>query len=57
MSYSSLIVALAIAGLVIFRLLWLLSQTAAASGLGRLPFLNKRFKRWLFGERGDIPAR
>jgi hypothetical protein len=56
MRYSSLIVALSIAGLVVFRLLWLLSQTAAAAGLERLPFLRKGLRRWLFGERGDAPT-
>jgi hypothetical protein len=57
MNHSSLIVALSIAGLVAFRLLWAGAQMAAGAGLGRTPFLPKALKRWLLGEPKDTGVR
>ena len=37
-------------GLVLYRLLWVGSQFAAAAGLGRFPRFPARLRRWLFGE-------
>ena len=61
MSTSSLIASaitvVFVLGLVAYRLLWAASQTASAVGLGRLPKLPKTWRRFLFGERNDTPAR
>jgi hypothetical protein len=57
MNRSSLIVALSIAGVVVFRLLWAGSQLAAGAGLGRAAFLPKGLRRWLFGEPNNTPTR
>ena len=53
---ASGITVLIVFGLVAYRLLWLASQAASGSGLGRLK-LPKRWKNFLFGERNDTSAR
>jgi hypothetical protein len=42
-----------VVALVLYRLAWAGSQLAATAGLGRLPKLSKRWRRWLFGEHGE----
>jgi len=57
MNRSSMVVALSIAGVVVFRLLWAGSQLAAGAGLGRAAFLPNGLRRWLFGEPKNTPTR
>ena len=47
---ASVITALFVLSLVIYRLLWAGSQLASAVGLGRFPKFPQRLRRWLFGE-------
>ena len=50
-SITSVLTAVSVLGLVIFRLLWAASSGAAMAGLGRISKLPKSWQRWLFDVR------
>jgi hypothetical protein len=54
-SIASVLTAVSVLGLVIFRLLWAASSVVAMAGLGRISKLPKSWQRWLFDERYEAP--
>jgi hypothetical protein len=50
---ASTVTILFVLGIVVYRLFWAASQVASSAGLGRLPKLPEKWRRWLFDERND----
>jgi hypothetical protein len=52
---ATMLMVLAVSGLVVYRLLWAASSVAAAAGQGGFSKLPKGVRRWLLGEHKDAP--
>ena len=53
---TSIVVALLVIGIAVYRLLWVGSSSAAAIGLRRFPKTPSELRRWFFKEHDSSPA-